>query len=40
MLFNPSSQTRLEGGDTVVAIGEKKNLVQIEKVLNPGRQIL
>jgi len=35
MLFNPSSQTRLQGGDTVVAIGEKQNLERIEKVFNP-----
>ncbi|MDY6989200.1 MAG: TrkA family potassium uptake protein [Thermodesulfobacteriota bacterium] len=35
MLFNPSSHTKLEGGDTVVAIGEKQNLERIEKVLNP-----
>jgi voltage-gated potassium channel len=40
MLFNPSSQTRLEGGDTVVAIGEKKNLEGIAKILNPVGQIL
>jgi voltage-gated potassium channel len=36
MLFNPSSHTKLEGGDTVVAIGEKQNLERIEKILNPG----
>jgi voltage-gated potassium channel len=35
MLFNPSSETRLEGGDTVVAIGEKENLSKLEKLLNP-----
>lgn len=35
MLFNPSSQTRLQGGDTVVAVGEKENLERIEKVLYP-----
>lgn len=35
MLFNPSSQTRLEAGDTVIAIGEKQNLEQLEGLLNP-----
>lgn len=35
MLFNPSSGTQLEGGDTVVAIGEKENLKKLEKRLNP-----
>ena len=35
MLFNPSSQTRLQGGDMVVAIGEKQNLERFEKILNP-----
>jgi len=40
MLFNPSSQTRLQGGDTVVAIGEKESLERFEKMLNPEGQIL
>jgi voltage-gated potassium channel len=40
MLFNPSSHTRLEGGDTVVAIGEKQNLERVEKAMNPEGQIL
>ena len=40
MLFNPSSQTRLRGGDTVVAIGDKEHLAGLEKILNPGVQIL
>jgi voltage-gated potassium channel len=35
MLFNPSSQTKLQGGDMVVAIGEKQNLERFEKILNP-----
>lgn len=35
MLFNPSSQTKLQGGDMVVAIGEKENLERFEKMLNP-----
>jgi voltage-gated potassium channel len=40
MFFNPSSHTRLEGGDTVVAIGEKQNLERVEKAMNPEGQIL
>ncbi len=35
MLFNPSSQARLHGGDTVVVIGEKHHLQGLQKVLNP-----
>jgi voltage-gated potassium channel len=40
MLFNPSSQAKLQGGDTIVAIGEKQNLEGLEKILNPKGQIL
>lgn len=39
MLFNPSSQTRLEAGDTVIAIGENQNLERLEMLLNPGHQV-
>ncbi len=35
MLFNPSSQTKLLGGDTVVVIGEKENLKELEHILGP-----
>ncbi len=35
MLFNPSSQTRFDAGDTVIAIGEKQNLERLEILLNP-----
>ena len=35
MLFNPSSETKLQGGDTVVAIGEKQNLESLGKSLSP-----
>lgn len=35
MLFNPSSQTRFQGGDTVVAIEEKGNLEKSEVILSP-----
>ena len=38
MLFNPSSQTRLEAGDTVIAIGEKQSLEGLERLLNPRDQ--
>lgn len=36
MLFNPSFDTRLRGGDTVIAVGAKQNLEKLEKILNPG----
>ena len=35
MLFNPSSQTRLEAGDTVISIGEMENLERLRRLLNP-----
>ncbi|MBT3312611.1 MAG: potassium channel protein [Desulfobacterales bacterium] len=35
MLFNPSFETVIEGGDTVIAVGEHGNLVKLENVLNP-----
>jgi voltage-gated potassium channel len=35
MLFNPSFEAVIESGDTVIAVGEKKNLEQLEKVLSP-----
>ncbi|MBW2620825.1 MAG: potassium channel protein [Deltaproteobacteria bacterium] len=38
MLFNPSFETVIEGGDTVIAVGQENNLQQLEKILNPGRQ--
>lgn len=33
MLFNPSFETRLEAGDTVIAVGDEENLQKLEKVL-------
>jgi voltage-gated potassium channel len=36
MLFNPSSQAKLQGGDTVVVIGERENLQRLGKALNPS----
>jgi voltage-gated potassium channel len=38
MLFNPSSQTRLEAGDTVISIGEMENLERLRSLLNPQEQ--
>jgi voltage-gated potassium channel len=40
MIFNPSSQTELHGGDTVVAIGDKESLEGLEQTLNPRGHIL
>jgi len=38
MFFNPSSQTKLDARDTVIAIGAKENLERLERLLNPGNQ--
>jgi voltage-gated potassium channel len=35
MRFNPSATTRLEAGDTVVAVGEAKSLLKLSRILNP-----
>jgi voltage-gated potassium channel len=35
MLFNPSADSTIEAGDTVVVVGEDENLIKLEKVLNP-----
>ncbi len=35
MLFNPSFDYIIKPGDTVIAVGEKANLQQLEKILNP-----
>jgi voltage-gated potassium channel len=35
MLFNPSFETVIKAGDTVIAVGEDKNLLKLEKILNP-----
>jgi voltage-gated potassium channel len=34
MMFNPSFETRIEPGDTVIAVGEPDNLNHLEKELN------
>ncbi|MDX2448356.1 MAG: potassium channel protein [Desulfobacterales bacterium] len=36
MLFNPSFEAKITSGDTVVAVGESKNLQNLTKVLNPS----
>ena len=35
MCFNPKASHRLEAGDTVVAVGKSKSLVQVTKMLHP-----
>jgi voltage-gated potassium channel len=35
MLFNPSAGSRIGAGDTVVVVGENRNLIELEKILNP-----
>ncbi len=34
MLFNPSFETVIEVGDTVIAVGQEENLQKLEKILN------
>lgn len=36
MIFNPSFETRLHVGDTVIAVGEPANLKRLQEVLNPA----
>jgi len=35
MLFNPSFETVIQSGDTVIAMGKGDNLVEFEKILRP-----
>lgn len=35
MLFNPLAETRIETGDTVIAVGESEKLRRLEGILNP-----
>ena len=35
MLFNPSYETVIHGGDTVIAMGKSENLKELEAVLRP-----
>ncbi len=39
MLFNPSFETKIKAGDTVIAVGEDGNLQQLEKELNPSKSL-
>ena len=39
MHFNPSAETCLEAGDTLVVVGENRHLQELEKLLNPKRLI-
>ncbi|MEZ4551031.1 MAG: TrkA C-terminal domain-containing protein [Desulfobacterales bacterium] len=36
MLFNPSFETVINSGDTVIAMGKTEGLVELEKILRPG----
>jgi len=36
MIFNPSFETKLHVGDTVIAVGEPANLSKLQAVLNPS----
>ncbi len=35
MLFNPSADTSIRAGDTVIAVGSQDSLVKLGEVLNP-----
>jgi len=35
MMFNPSFETVIEAGDTVIAVGQEGNLQKLEKILKP-----
>jgi len=37
MLFNPSFETVIEAGDTVIAVGQEENLQKLEKILSATR---
>jgi voltage-gated potassium channel len=36
MLFNPSFETSIRAGDTVIAVGEAANLQRLGTILNPN----
>jgi len=36
MVFNPSFETVIKAGDTVIAVGEEENLTRLEKILCPS----
>jgi K+/H+ antiporter YhaU regulatory subunit KhtT len=33
MLFNPASHTRIQMGDTLIALGQRTNLIKLERLL-------
>ena len=33
MLFNPASHTRIQIGDTLIALGQRTNLIKLERLL-------
>jgi K+/H+ antiporter YhaU regulatory subunit KhtT len=33
MLYNPASHTRIEIGDTLIALGQKSNLIELSRLL-------
>jgi voltage-gated potassium channel len=35
MLFNPTAESKIALDDTLIAVGERKNLAKLEKILNP-----
>jgi voltage-gated potassium channel len=35
MIFNPVAEAQFEAGGTVIAVGDYKNLMKLEKILNP-----
>jgi voltage-gated potassium channel len=35
MLFNPTAESKIAADDTLIAVGEQKNLAKLEKILNP-----
>jgi voltage-gated potassium channel len=37
MLFNPTHEEPINGGDTLILLGEKKNLTELEEWLKPAR---
>jgi voltage-gated potassium channel len=37
MLFNPASHTRIQIGDTLIALGQRSSLIELERILgNPS----
>ena len=36
MQFNPSAETIIKAGDTIIAVGENKSLEKLDKILNPA----